>query len=273
MKDAKAKRRNTRGYTVPWREGRIWLCLEREVSKEPEMSLGADGLRDGGSGDPGPCGCRTCQADEVGETHCLHNPGLHLDVEEGSGRHPHFLVSLAQVRGPGVVSVGDGHCRLHLEAEACDGAPEDACTREVSSAGGRDDRLMPPGTGLLEGAPAFAQQLLPVRSVVSQQVTDSPRCHFWKILQHKRGRFGTERHVVHWVLLAGGVLGFTVKHDAAWRGSLEPRKQQQGISSCCLVPRKAPLSPAKRPEESLPGNSSALGAKRSTGHIRGSRPL
>lgn len=65
----------------------------------------------------------------------------------------------------------------------------------------------------------------------------------------------------------GVVLGFTAKRDAAWRGSVEPHEQQQGISSCCLVPRKAPLSSAKRPEKSLTGNSSALGAKTSTGCV------
>ena len=85
--------------------GPVW----REVSKELETSPAGDRLRDGGLGDPGPCGCCTCQADEVGETHRLHDPRLHVDVEEGSGGHPYFLVSLAEVPGPGGISVGDGH--------------------------------------------------------------------------------------------------------------------------------------------------------------------
>lgn len=85
MKDAKAKQRNTREYRGPQREGRIWPCLERGLQRAGDVPRG-DRLRDGGLGDPGPCSCCTCQADEVGEMHRLHNPRLHLDVEEGSSR-------------------------------------------------------------------------------------------------------------------------------------------------------------------------------------------
>lgn len=46
----------------------------------------------------------------MGETHRPHDAGLHLDVEQGSGGHPRFLVILAEVPGPGGVSIGDGHC-------------------------------------------------------------------------------------------------------------------------------------------------------------------
>lgn len=104
-KDAKEKQRNTGESRGLWREGRIWSCLERGLEKL-ERSWAGGRLRDGGLGLLGPHGCCTCEVDEVGEMHHLHDPRLHFQVEEGSGGH---LVSLAQVPVPGI-SVNDGPC-------------------------------------------------------------------------------------------------------------------------------------------------------------------
>lgn len=82
--------------------GRVW----REVSEKLERSWAGGRLRDGGLGLLGPHGCCTCEVDEVGEMHHLHDPRLHFQVEEGSGGH---LVSLAQVPVP-CISVNDGPC-------------------------------------------------------------------------------------------------------------------------------------------------------------------
>lgn len=52
----------------------LGLPGERSPRSQRRPQVG-DRLRDGGLGDPGPCSCCSCQADEVGEAHRLRAPG------------------------------------------------------------------------------------------------------------------------------------------------------------------------------------------------------
>lgn len=80
----------------------------------------------------------------------------------------------------------------------------------------------------------YTQQLLLVHGL--PRASGYLWCHFWKYLQHKCGQFGTETGVAHWVLLAGGVQGFTAKHDAAWHGSWSLTSSSRGAAAAPWCP-------------------------------------